>query len=244
MDTHSDPEYQAELEDDWDTYRRIWHAVLTNLLGMKKSAVKEFTESCRWFAFEPGVCRWFAHDFPEQYIEPLLLSAGGIFTRDPNVTLKLGREIGGVLRFGQACQSYDASYDWSAARQRVEKVLNEYGGSLEGKKRMRRVRTRIAVTGFTKAEAAVGIPCILEEFRHGPWYLAFNAEWFEGESKLIVSVDSWGNSLEVQGGITGAILDEVRDCVIACVDFSSEGISFEIEDSRFVDAEDDPATEQ
>jgi hypothetical protein len=96
------------------------------------------------------------------------------------------------------------------------------------------VRTRIAVTGFTEAEARAGIPHLLEEFGHRPWLLAYDAQWVAEGSKLVVSVESEGDRLEVQGGTTGANEDEVWDCVIACLTFSSEAIHFEIEDSRFV----------
>jgi hypothetical protein len=96
---------------------------------------------------------------------------------------------------------------------------------------MKRVRTRIAVTGFTEAEVNVGIPHLLEEFGHRPWLFAYDAKWVAERARLVVTVESEGNTLEVQGGTTGAILDEVWDCVIACLTFSSDGIHFEIEES-------------
>jgi hypothetical protein len=102
---------------------------------------------------------------------------------------------------------------------------------------MGRVRTRIAVTGFTEAEATSGIPRLLEEFGQRPRLLAFAAKWVAEGSKLVVSVETEGDRLEVQGGTTGANVDEVWDCVIACLTFSSEGIDFEIEDSRLVQTE-------
>lgn len=104
---------------------------------------------------------------------------------------------------------------------------------------MRRVRTRIAVTGFTETEAGAGIPHLLEEFGQRPWLLAYDAKWVADGLKLVVAVESEGDSLEVQGGTTGTNLDEVWDCVIACLKFSSESINFEVEESRFVGVESD-----
>jgi hypothetical protein len=99
---------------------------------------------------------------------------------------------------------------------------------------MSRVRTRVVVTGFNEAEAKAGIPHLLAEFRQRPWLLAYDAEWVGNESKLVVSVESEGDSLQIQGGTAGGHLDEVWDCVIACLNFSSERIQFEVEESRFV----------
>jgi hypothetical protein len=100
---------------------------------------------------------------------------------------------------------------------------------------MSRVRTRIAVTAFTEAEASEGLPHLLKELGQRPWLLAYDAKWVTDGAKLDVWVESQGNSLQVHGGTTGAHLDEVWDCVIACLNFSSERIYFEIEESRFVD---------
>ena len=98
-----------------------------------------------------------------------------------------------------------------------------------------RIRTRIAVTGFTEAEARKGIPYLLEEFGQRPWFLNCDAKWVAQGSKLVISVESEADSLAVLGEVTGAHLDEVWDCVIACVEFSSDGIRFEVEDSQVVD---------
>jgi hypothetical protein len=52
---------------------------------------------------------------------------------------------------------------------------------------------------------------------------------------LVISVESEEDSLAVLGGaVRAGHLDEVWDCVIACVEFSSE-IRFEVEESQVVD---------
>ena len=103
---------------------------------------------------------------------------------------------------------------------------------------MTRVRTRIAVTGFTEHEAREGVPHLLEEFGQRPWLLACDARWEAAGSKVTVTVESEGGSLALQGGTAGAHLDEVRDCVIACLNFTSEGIHFEVEEATLVGAGD------
>jgi len=88
--------------------------------------------------------------------------------------------------------------------------------------------------GFTEAEARKGIPYLLEEFGQRPWLLICDAKWVAQGSKLVISVESEADSLAVlDGAVRAAHLDEVWDCVIACVEFSSE-IRFEVEESQVV----------
>lgn len=105
---------------------------------------------------------------------------------------------------------------------------------------MGRVRTRIAVTGLAEAEAVAGIPDLLDEFGHRPWLSAYDARWVADGSRLVVTVESDGDGLAVQGGTTGGHLDEVWDCVIACIRFPSEGVRFRIEESSLVPGADPP----
>ncbi len=101
---------------------------------------------------------------------------------------------------------------------------------------MKRVRAQIAVTGFCEAEVGEGIQHLLQEFKQRPWLLSYDARWLAVDLKLVITIETQGDSLEVQGGATGAILDEVSDCVIASMQFSSEGISFRVEKACFVES--------
>jgi len=99
---------------------------------------------------------------------------------------------------------------------------------------VRRLRTQISVSGFTQQEVERGLGDLLEEFAQRPWLLAPSARWDDHRKRLIVSVEREGESLAIEGGDTGATLDEVWDCVIACLEFESAGIHFDVDSSMFV----------
>ncbi len=100
-------------------------------------------------------------------------------------------------------------------------------------KKMRRMRTLILVHGFTAAETGEGIPHLLAEFadRH---LLASDARWDDERGILLFTVESEDFGARLPGGTAGAHLDLVWDCVMACVQFSGEGIRFEVEASEAV----------
>ncbi|MDP6044651.1 MAG: hypothetical protein QGG25_03505 [Phycisphaerae bacterium] len=85
------------------------------------------------------------------------------------------------------------------------------------------VRTYISVTGFNSSEAEAGIPDLLEEFGDRSYIHAAEAQW-NGDAETI---DLW---IELEGDDS----DEWRsfaenqawDCVIACINSSSEEIVF------------------
>jgi len=89
--------------------------------------------------------------------------------------------------------------------------------------KMKLIRTYISVSGFSSSEAAEGIPALLEEFRERSYIHASDAQW-NAESK---TVDLW---IEVEGDDPDEwkefAEDQAWDCVIACINFSSEGITF------------------
>src|SRR4051812_3525013 len=90
------------------------------------------------------------------------------------------------------------------------------------------VRTRISVSGFTEAEVRDGVADLLDEFRERPWIIRPSASWDAERSRLVVITHYEGEDAEACG--RGAS-DEVWDCVIACINFSSEAIHFDVEDS-------------
>jgi hypothetical protein len=98
---------------------------------------------------------------------------------------------------------------------------------------LKRLRTQISVSGFTQQEVENRLQDLLDEFRQRPWLLATSAHWDGEHQRLVVSAEREGKWLEVEGGDTGATLDEVWDCVIACLGFESE-IHFVVDSSVFV----------
>lgn len=99
---------------------------------------------------------------------------------------------------------------------------------------MPRVRTQISVSGFAQQEVEAGLEYLLDELAERPWLLEATACWDGPRKRLVVTIEREGGSLAVDGGDTGATLDEVWDCVIACLNFESDGIHFDVDASAFV----------
>ena len=91
------------------------------------------------------------------------------------------------------------------------------------------VHVAISVRGFTEAEARSGLPDLLDEFKHRPWLFRPSAVWDAVRSCLVIGVDYEGHDTDLCGR---AVLDEVQDCIVACLQTASD-IHFEIDDSRF-----------
>ena len=91
------------------------------------------------------------------------------------------------------------------------------------------VHVDISVRGFTEAEARSGLRDLLDEFQHRHWLFRPSAVWDAARRCLAVGIDYEGHDTKLCGQ---AVLDEVRDCVIACLQSASD-IHFEIDDSRF-----------
>ena len=100
-----------------------------------------------------------------------------------------------------------------------------------------RIRTQISVSGIPQAECCDGIPCLVAEFAQRPWLLVAEARWDDQRNCLVVRIEREGSSLEVEGGATGATLDEVCDCVFACFRMESGDVRFDVDSSVLVDPE-------
>lgn len=98
---------------------------------------------------------------------------------------------------------------------------------------MARIRTQIGVTGITADEARNGIADVLEYLGEREWLLKVDAIWDDDSQRIIVVVEREGNDPDLEAKAT---IDEVWDCVIAAIHFSSELISFDILKSEPVDA--------
>ena len=97
------------------------------------------------------------------------------------------------------------------------------------------IRTTISVDGLTADEVANSIDDLIEEFAARPWLLTSEAGWDTERGRLVVIIESEGDDLRVQGGDVGGVLDEVSDCVIVCIHFSGERISFHIDEATLID---------
>ena len=93
------------------------------------------------------------------------------------------------------------------------------------------VRTRISVSGFTAAEVQGGLADLLDEFRDRPWIVQPTASWDAPRRRLVVTTHYKGDDPDRLGR---AASDEVWDCVLACINFSSKGVRFQVEESIVV----------
>ena len=89
------------------------------------------------------------------------------------------------------------------------------------------VRTNISVLGFNEAEVRSGLHDLVAEFAERPWIIRPSAHWDAKRDRLVVTTHYEGDEPE---SVSQAALDEVSDCVIACLSFSSEGIHVDIDD--------------
>jgi hypothetical protein len=97
---------------------------------------------------------------------------------------------------------------------------------------MAKIRTKISVSGFNEAEITAGLEDFRQEFSERFWLENPNAIWDSDRNLLIVTVETEGGDPknEAEG-----VLDEIRDCVIACFNFSSERVSFDILEAEFIE---------
>ncbi|MGB8355022.1 MAG: hypothetical protein WCD79_14090 [Chthoniobacteraceae bacterium] len=91
------------------------------------------------------------------------------------------------------------------------------------------IRVTIAVRGFTEAEARNGLPDLLDEFQQRPWLFRPGTVWDATRNCISITIDYEGRDIKLCGQ---AVLDEVWDCVIACMQSTSD-IHFELEGSSF-----------
>jgi hypothetical protein len=87
------------------------------------------------------------------------------------------------------------------------------------------IRTRIGVDGFTESEATEGLPYLLSYLQERSWLLEPKAVWDREASRIIVETKVEGSDPNTSAQAT---LDDVWDCVIAAIHFSSERIHFEL----------------
>src|SRR5437762_14289438 len=85
----------------------------------------------------------------------------------------------------------------------------------------------ISVRGLSEAEGSAGVPHLREEFQHRPWLRQPRADWDSARNELAITLDYPGDDSK---RCAEAALDEIRDCVVACFQFSSD-IQFELEHS-------------
>lgn len=111
---------------EFEHYVETWVRALQVFARCPKSTVLEWA---RLFEYNvtPG---WFFHELPMYYVAevivpPRLESSLHVFD-----LIKLREQILDVIENGDPFCDEDPDFDWEAAKDRVERLLNEYGDSL------------------------------------------------------------------------------------------------------------------
>ena len=97
-------------------------------------------------------------------------------------------------------------------------------------------RITIEVTGFSQNEAITGIPVLLAELRERPWLEHPKALWDETAECIRLQIDRDQEDGDQNGQGT---LDEVWDCVIATITFSSARVAFSLVSLEALDGSQD-----
>ena len=96
------------------------------------------------------------------------------------------------------------------------------------------VRTQVSVYGFTENEVASGLQDLKDEFSARPW-LDLEAIFWDGQRGcLVIAARIEGDDPAIQGGVGGAILDDVSDAIFATMPDNESAWRFEIDESRVV----------
>jgi hypothetical protein len=91
------------------------------------------------------------------------------------------------------------------------------------------IRVIIVVRGPTKAEVTAGLPGLLDEFKQQDLLTRASASWDASRGGLAITIECESQDATLSGD---TILDEVRDCVVACLE-SSTDICYDIVESSF-----------
>ena len=96
---------------------------------------------------------------------------------------------------------------------------------------MKLVRIKMSISGLTEPEARGGLDDLVAEFELRPWIIKPAVAWAPESHRLIVIAHYAGESLEA---CRRAASDEIWDCVVACIAFSSDDVRFDIENVEAV----------
>ena len=98
------------------------------------------------------------------------------------------------------------------------------------------VRTRIAVGGFSDEEAAGGIPSLRKELEGRAWLRVIELSWDTKRKRIVVVAQMDGDDPRIEGGVGGAIYDNIWDCVFATMPSNDSDWTFDVEESSCVAA--------
>jgi hypothetical protein len=93
------------------------------------------------------------------------------------------------------------------------------------------VRTTITVAGFKDEEILPGLDDFRAEFNERKWIKNPRSQWDAERNLLVVTVEYYGDDVKFS---SENALDEIRDCVIAYFNFSSDKITFDIPEATLI----------
>jgi hypothetical protein len=120
-------------QNDREHYLQTWTHVLGIFLGWSEDEVMRWADRYIEFMNETGM-GIFYHETPIYYIVPELVPGALARKLDAHELMSLDARIETTIYNGDSCCDSRPDFDWHAARDRVERVLNEYGESLRNVK--------------------------------------------------------------------------------------------------------------
>lgn len=122
---------QTEPErNNRDHYLSAWKKVFHVFLGWSEADALKWAEWCDEF-LEPDDNAMFYHEPPMYYVALGLVPKRLTMSLEGMELTRFGWRIQDLIEDGDEFCSCKPDFDWQAAKIRVEKLLNEYGESLE-----------------------------------------------------------------------------------------------------------------
>jgi hypothetical protein len=119
--------------NDFVEYREYWVRALHEILGWPKQRTLDWSKKWEELIKSGIAVGSFFHEEPSYYIIPLFTSKPlGARIREENRSFasRLMSRLQTAITPPEGPSSNDPLYDWSAAKQRVENVLADYGATL------------------------------------------------------------------------------------------------------------------
>lgn len=93
------------------------------------------------------------------------------------------------------------------------------------------VRSRISISGFAQAEAIQDLPFLEQDFLERPWLQLDTLSWDHQRGRAVVVLRVDGDNPDIQGGVGGAIYDNVVAAVFATMPSNECEWRFEVDES-------------
>jgi hypothetical protein len=125
-------------------YLKVWHNILSTFLGWSAAQVDGWATKWQSGLDNTKYSGLFYHEEASWYVVPLLIPEALRQRLPSSEHHKLMYKIEAAIVHGKSPIAFAENYDWKAARDRVEAILNEYGSSLAMVGKLTEPDTRLA----------------------------------------------------------------------------------------------------